>query len=160
MKKQQNNEFKKAYQIAIYVHGKQKRWNGKPYMSHIIGVTDILRQAGYNKHNLILVGLLHDTLEDCPKYQTQTIENIIKNKINKEILYKVQILTHNNNESYDNYIDRVVLNKDATIVKIADMVYNLADTIGCSQFPEQRKNYLRNFPKLLKVLINDNIKKN
>jgi len=63
------------------------------------------------------------------------------------------ILTHDEEESYDDYIDKVILNKDTTIVKMADMVYNMTYCANTSIGRIYKKKYLNNFPKLLEALM-------
>ena len=53
----------KAYVYAMQKHGKQKRANGDPYISHPLEVAAILTDMRLDEAT-IAVALLHDTIED------------------------------------------------------------------------------------------------
>jgi hypothetical protein len=61
------NDFRKALALAKKWHAGQKRKSGRPYIIHILTVTDILiRNYKVRDPMILLTSLLHDTLEDGP----------------------------------------------------------------------------------------------
>lgn len=49
--------------LAIQAHGDQK-YGDKPYVDHLDDVVDILRQTGWSDPDILMVGYLHDAIED------------------------------------------------------------------------------------------------
>ena len=59
--------------FALSVHGSDVRKDGKtPYMSHLLGVTEIVARYGGTPDEIV-AALLHDTLEDHPETVTPEI---------------------------------------------------------------------------------------
>ena len=52
-----------SYNFTKEAHKNQKRKSGEPYFNHCIEVASILADWGMDK-NMIISGMLHDTLED------------------------------------------------------------------------------------------------
>lgn len=122
--------IEKAYRFAEKKHEGQFRKSGDPYISHCLGVADILAglQAG---PQTICVGLLHDTIED-----TGTSREEIEREFGKEIadlveaLTKVTRLSDYKNVEFTAENHRkifVAMAKDvrAIIVKLADRLHNM-----------------------------------
>lgn len=122
--------IEKAYRFAERKHEGQFRKSGDPYISHCLGVADILAhlQAG---PQTICVGLLHDTIED-----TGTSREEIEKEFGKEIaelveaLTKVTRLSDYKNVEFTAENHRkifVAMAKDvrAIIVKLADRLHNM-----------------------------------
>ena len=69
LKKYQNIDKQKfeliydAYNFGKNAHEGQKRKSGKPYFTHCVAVATILADWGMDT-NIIISGLLHDTIED------------------------------------------------------------------------------------------------
>ena len=122
--------IEKAYLFASKKHEGQFRKSGDPYISHCLGVADILAklQAG---PQTICVGLLHDTIED-----TGTTREEIEEQFGKQIadlveaLTKVTRLSDYKNVEFTAENHRkifVAMAKDvrAIIVKLADRLHNM-----------------------------------
>ena len=112
-----------AEQVATKAHEGQTRWDGTPYIAHPARVAKWLRDQGYPKIYQI-VGWLHDTVED-----TGLLYEEIQDKFGPEVKKAVQCLTHDEDESYAEYIMRVRTNPTASVVKIADLNDNLSDLL-------------------------------
>lgn len=128
-----------AKSIAEEAHKDQYRNDKKtPYMSHIEGVVEILRNTQkfieeINEYSLIYdevfaVAYLHDTLED-----TTVTEEMLRGKMPFKVVEAVKILTRKENQSYDDYLVNVSVHRLARIVKIADMLHNLTDSPSKNQ---------------------------
>jgi guanosine-3',5'-bis(diphosphate) 3'-pyrophosphohydrolase len=53
----------RAYELAERAHGEQKRRSGEPYITHPVGVAEILAELGMDTPTIV-AALLHDTVED------------------------------------------------------------------------------------------------
>ena len=62
---------------------------------------------------------LHDLVEDFP--EVWTLQRLRTNGFSEDTIRMVQLLTHNPEESYDLYIQRISLNAGATLVKLSDL---------------------------------------
>ncbi len=58
-----DGRLRKAYDLAIEAHFKQKRYSGEPYFEHCLSVVEILADLRMDQATLI-AGFLHDTVED------------------------------------------------------------------------------------------------
>ena len=65
--------------------------------------------------------MLHDVFEDTDI----TIEYLRKEGFSEEVLIALNALTRRENESYDDFIGRVIENKTACKVKLADLSDNM-----------------------------------
>jgi (p)ppGpp synthase/HD superfamily hydrolase len=106
--------------LAIKGHGKQKRHNGEPYVNHPIRVGNSFKDE--IKRTL---GFGHDLREDKLKFYLR----FVKPHFPKEIDEAIDILTRRDGENYFNFIMRIrdSQNVDAVMVKVADVLDNLAD---------------------------------
>lgn len=106
-----------AIKIVIEAFHNKKDKSGKPYLHHLFRVAtpfignDILYEAA----------LLHDLIEDCPEWTEQKLREIFPDKV----VNIVTILTHDPAIPYDKYIDKIMSNKDAAMIKQADLIDNM-----------------------------------
>ena len=89
------------------------------------------------------VALLQDVVEDTDV----TIEALEK-EFPKEVTEAVRIMTHNNNESYENYVRKIKDNDIAKTVKLGDLAHNMDETrlagnekVSNEQIEKWRKKY-------------------
>ncbi len=66
---------------------------------------------------------LHDVLEDCPVSESELVEKGIPEKH----VDAVRLLTKTKGVAYEDYLEGVASSELASVVKIADMISNLAD---------------------------------
>ncbi|WP_428567037.1 MAG: HD domain-containing protein [Solidesulfovibrio sp. DCME] len=108
--------LEKAIKIAIEAHSGQLDKAGQPYILHPLRCmlkveTDIQR----------ISAVLHDVVEDTD----WTIEALQAEGFSKEVLEIVERVSRREDESYDEFIERVKGNKDAVAVKISDLEDNM-----------------------------------
>lgn len=107
----------KAISIAAQWYEKIKDKGGKPYILHCIRVMNNLCNPD---EELQCVAILHDCVEDG----IIDIQDLYNYWFTARVCEAVVLLTHSKLMSYDEYIQWLSFNKDAVLVKIADLKDN------------------------------------
>jgi len=123
--------FNKAYIKAESIHYGKKRRSGEAQFSHSLAVA--MKFKGDEEK--MSVAIMHDCPEDSP-FPEDCLEEI-KNEFPQSISFSLEKLTHDENMSYEDYIRDVSTDRNASLVKIADIEDNLPD---CK--PRHRSRYL------------------
>ena len=127
--------FTKALEFAAKMHRKQtRRDKTTPYILHPIAVAEIVREWGWPIKYQV-VALLHDTLEDT----TATEEDI--EEFGEDVLKAVKLLTKSDDCDEAEYIDRLMYNNMAYMVKAADKIHNMREVVT-SDDKEWAKKYV------------------
>ncbi len=105
-----------SIQIALNAYKGQKDKAGKTYILHPLRL-----MAKMDTQEEKSVALLHDVVEDS----SYTAEDLLNEGIPANVVDAVLALTKKEGEDYDLFIDRVLTNKLATKVKIADIEDNI-----------------------------------
>ena len=119
-----NHQVELALQIALDTHKGQVDLDGKPAILHALAVG----MAGENLTE-ICVGYLHDVVEDS----NITFNDLRERGVALKIIRTLQVLTHDKNVPYMDYIRSIEAsgNDTALKVKINDLRHNLhRGTIG------------------------------
>jgi len=111
------NMLGRAIEIAVSAHAGQVDKGGKPYILHPLWVMNQVRHLG---EDYMIVAVLHDVVEDTH----WTIDTLIKEKFNQEVMYALCLLTHDENLSYDDYIKGISVNPIAKAIKLKDLEHN------------------------------------
>ncbi|MBJ7579364.1 HD domain-containing protein [Devosia sp. MC532] len=101
-----------ALATALKVHQGQTDKGGAPYILHPIRVMMQLESDAER-----IVGLLHDSVEDCVWYTLDKVED----DFGTEIRAAVDAITKRAGEDYPEYLQRVKANEIARKVKLADL---------------------------------------
>ena len=118
-----NLESQIARSLAEIVHGKQTDKLGNPYMLHVLKVAFDVEHLGQDYY---VVGLLHDAIEDAGEKKASIIDDI-EFYFDDKIMDALDALTKQKGESYlHEYLPKVMQNKIAHAVKIADSSHNLS----------------------------------
>ena len=130
-------KIQKAIKFANKVHqvDQDQRRKGKkdPYIIHPLAVGLILSQTGATE-DIIVAGILHDTIEDCMPWGSITKE-VIEKEFNSEIARMVNDVTEQDKslswkERKKAAFDHIKhMDKDSIMVKSADVLQNLNDQI-------------------------------
>ncbi len=110
------NLIEKSLEIALEAYSGQYDKAGKIYILHPLRIMSKMKTE-----EEMSAALLHDVIEDS----RITAEDLLKHGIPENIVEAVQYLTKKNGESYDAFIERVLLNKLATKIKKADIEDNI-----------------------------------
>lgn len=109
----------RAIAIAATVHESQRDKANAPYILHPIRMMLRGRNAAEQ-----IVAILHDVVEDSD----WTLEQLAAEGFSEEIVAAVDCLSHRPEESYDDFIERVITNPLATQVKLYDLEDNMTLT--------------------------------
>lgn len=132
-----------ALGIARKAHDGQTDKAGKPYVTHPIRVA----QAVGTSETLQAAALLHDVIEDTDV----TFADLAAEGVSYRVQCIVDTLTRRDDESYDEYIRRVALDKDARAVKMCDLRDNL-DPVRCQDYANE--SLQRRYKRALSYLEN------
>ena len=109
-------QLQKAIELATEAHKGQTDRAGKPYIGHITRVM----QAGKTLEER-MAGVLHDIVEDTH----WTFEGLLRQGIPDNVVDAVRCLTKIEDESYDQFIERIKTNPIAIAVKLNDLRDNM-----------------------------------
>lgn len=110
------NIVEKSLKIALKAYSGKKDKAGKIYILHPLRI-----MAKMESDDERSVALLHDVIEDSD----YTSCDLLNEGIPAHIVEAVQTLTSVEGESYDLFVDRVLKNRLATKIKIADIEDNI-----------------------------------
>ena len=106
----------KAITIACEAHQGQSSINGEPYILHPLR---LLIKAESNEERIIAI--LHDVIE-----KTNISLADLKNKgFDQNIISSIDSLSRRRNESYIEYIERLMQNKISAKIKLLDLADNI-----------------------------------
>lgn len=108
--------LEKAIIIATNAHKGQLDKGGSPYILHPLR----LMFAMHNETEKICA-VLHDVIEDTEI----TLDYLRTEGFSEEVLYALDSLTRRSNETYDEFISRIINNNIASHVKLADLSDNM-----------------------------------
>ena len=111
-------EFKDYIEFIKEKHKGQKRIQGTPYYLHPLEVSNILREKGL-PGDYQIAGLFHDLLAIS----------------NRDIAEAVRLVTKEKGYDMSEYMERIMRNDMARMVKLADRMHNLSEThLASSKF--------------------------
>lgn len=108
--------LEKAILLAVKAHSGQKDKADSPYILHPLRV-----MQNMDTESEMIVAVLHDVLEDTEI----TADDLRNNSFSEEILDAVQMLTKQEGEEYQEFIERIKQNPIARKVKLADIEDNM-----------------------------------
>lgn len=145
---QRTAEISRALAIAELAHnGQTRKGSTEPYINHPIRVANKIKQMAAdvpNKHQMVLVALLHDSIEDSNGLVTTA--TLLANKIDPRAVVAVERLstnlhkTANKADRYYSYLSNVVEDPIATVVKIFDTLDNISDRPSYKQLVKYSKS--------------------
>lgn len=106
----------KAIEIANRAHAGQVDKAGRSYILHPLRV-----MLSLDNEMEMICAVLHDVVEDSDI----TLEDLRKEGFSEEVIQVLDCLTKREGETYDGFIERVLVNKTARKVKLADLRDNM-----------------------------------
>lgn len=108
------NLLSKAIALAATAFEKKFDNGGSPYIMHLIRVMNGVDQSD---SELMQIAVLHDLIEDTDYF----LDDLISMGYSIRVTSALDLLTHREWESYESYIERLSVNKDAVAVKLSDL---------------------------------------
>ncbi len=90
--------------------------NNEPYILHCLEVMNGVSDKG---HYVMAAAVMHDLVEDTDV----TLEDL-KKTFPERVVSLVSLMTKDPNKTYDEYIERIMTDKDAIAIKMADLRHN------------------------------------
>ena len=106
-----------AILLATNAHAGQFDKGGNPYILHPLTVMHKLKTTD---EELQCIAILHDVVEDTDT----TWEDLAKAGMSDRVIVGVAALTKQRGETYKDYKQKVLANKDAMLVKLEDLRTN------------------------------------
>lgn len=132
------SNLQRAIEIAVHAHRDQSTKDGQPYVLHPL--TLMMRVDSEIEK---IAAVLHDVVEDTPVTQ----DELKSEGFSDEVLAVVELLTHPEGMSYDDYIDRLAVNPIARKVKLADLGHNMDIT----RIPDPTQNDFERLQKYHRI---------
>ena len=143
-------------ELATTLHAGQFRKNGTtPYINHLLAVAEILSQYT-NDEDVIIAGLMHDTIEDVPGYTYdkltsdcgKNVADIVMGVTEEKFRGHKELPREERIKLFEEMILRNVANteragKGSILVALADKIHNLNSMI--EGFKEEGENYFSKF---------------
>lgn len=133
---------KKAICLMFKYQKDQIGKDNLPYVFHPWHVAETMKDE-----ERTIVAILHDVVEDTEL----TIEDIQNEGFSAEVINALKLLTHNENEDYYEYIERISTNPIAKDVKISDLTHN-SDLTRLTEINAEDKERTKKYQKCLKYL--------
>lgn len=138
--------IEKAYDYVISNMNSKKgftRKTGEDYYFHCLNTANILIMNGEMNEDCIATALLHDCIEDMDDCSMKDIANLTNQNVAKSVslLTKDKNINYKDDKNMKNYLDNILNDRNATLVKIADRMHNIS-TLN-SNFSESAKSAKR-----------------
>jgi len=161
------NKIIKAINFATRVHKGQAR-KGKldvPYITHPLVVGIMLVRVGAEE-DVVVAGILHDTIEDCEPYGSVTKE-VIEKEFGKKVAEMVDDVTEQDKsllwaERKKKALEHIPeMSLGSLMVKSADQLHNMTDQIEdykkegdkmFERFNASKKDQLNRYKKLIPTI--------
>ena len=137
------NMTRNAMRIAYQAHHLQVDKTNVPYIFHPMMVANMQKDE-----ITTTIALLHDVVEDT----AMTLEDLAK-EFPDEVIEALTLLTHDRNEDYFDYVERIKSNPYAKAVKLADLTHN-SDITRIEIIDEKAQRRLDKYQKAIKLLTN------
>lgn len=124
---QHPDKIKQAQLLAEFAHAEQL-YGSEPYMFHLHGVAEIAKSFPSARDiglvDVVVTAYLHDVIED-----TCINSSLITNRFGSNVCSAVCALTKRGDQEYNDYIGMIRMNPLALLVKKADTMFNLQQSV-------------------------------
>ncbi|MBT4684929.1 MAG: HD domain-containing protein [Candidatus Marinimicrobia bacterium] len=134
--------LERAIEIAVEAHKGQKDKAGNPYILHPLRLMFQMKTD-----NERMAAVLHDVVEDSD----WTLDDLRKENFDNEVIDAVNLLTRDDNDSYEEFVQKAASNPISKAVKIADITDNL-DLSRISKMTEKDVDRVKKYQRVLKIL--------
>lgn len=133
---------KKALKLCFEAHKNQADKSGLPYVFHPFHVAEQM-----TVEKTTIVALLHDVIEDT-SYTLQDLRNL---GFDEDVLGALELMTHDKNVPYMDYVAKIKGNAIAKTVKLADLSHN-SDLTRLDEINEAALNRVEKYKAAIKLL--------
>ncbi len=136
----------KAMKLAYDSHAGQLDAGGIPYIFHPYHLAEQM-----DSEKRVCIALLHDVVED-----TNVTLKQLQEEFPAEIAGPVALLTHDPKENYYDYIKKVCTDRDASFVKLADLLHNMTEARvqGCGVEEKDKNRWHEKYMRALYLVVN------
>lgn len=134
-----DNRLRMAIQAAQFFHRGHLDKAGQPFIGHPLRV-----MARLMTESEMIVGVMHDIVEDCPSVTLEFVENV--EWLRSSEIAGIDAMTRRPGEAYFDYINRCAADELGRVVKLADIEDNADPSRGWAGTPLSR--YRRAWPML------------
>ena len=134
--------LERAIEIAVEAHKGQKDKAGNPYILHPLRLMFQMKTD-----NERMAAVLHDVVEDSD----WTLDDLRKENFDNEVIDAVNLLTRDDNDSYEEFVQKAASNPISKAVKSADITDNL-DLSRISKMTEKDVDRVKKYQRVLKIL--------
>jgi len=136
-----DSSLNKAIAIAAGVHQNQRYFDDSPYILHPIRV-----MLQFDHAEKQTVAVLHDVIEKSDL----TCETLRREGFEETVVAAVDFLSKRPGEDYPDYINRVLRNKTAVEIKVADIEdkFETAEKHGIALAADKKKRFREALKKL------------
>lgn len=114
-----------AIALAAHIH-KDDLYGDGPYVFHLLQVLKSVQEQN-EPISVQVAAILHDAIEDHPDVEDDVIRFLQSHRILRTHSILKSLTRHYfGKETYNEFLDRVILDRDATVVKLADLQRNAA----------------------------------
>ena len=111
------SNLEKAILIAVQAHKNQRDKAGETYILHPLRL-----MLKMDSETEMIAAVLHDVVEDS----NWTLADLKREGFSEEVLSVIECLTRRDQETYEEFIERVKFNPTARKIKLADLEDNMA----------------------------------
>lgn len=151
-------QIDEAIKLAAHLHRNHTRIdkNSTPYISHLVSVAMILSEYT-NDEDIIIAGLMHDSLEDVPDYDYEKLLLDCGERVAKIVTHVTEPLDANKSEidqlpwltRKEAYLKNLKSGgKESAMVSAADKIHNTESLIRVAN--DEREAHLSRFKSSLK----------
>ena len=135
-------DTKKAIKLCFEAHRNQTDKSGLPYVFHPFHVAEQMPDE-----ETTIVALLHDVIEDT----AYTIDDLRKMGFSEEVLDALDLMTHDKNVPYMEYVAKISENEIARTVKLADLRHN-SDLTRLDEIDDKACNRIEKYKAAIRLL--------
>ena len=138
-------DTKKALRLCFEAHRDQTDKSGLPYVFHPFHVAEQMPDE-----KTTIVALLHDVIEDTP----YTLSDLRDLGFEEDVLAALELMTHDRNVPYMDYVAKIRENPIVRTVKLADLRHN-SDLTRLDETDETALRRLEKYKAAIRFLSED-----
>lgn len=136
---------KAALNLCFEAHKNQRDESGMPYVFHPFHLAEQMKDE-----KTTIVALLHDVVEDTDV----TLDDIRNMGFDDEVVAAIELMTHDPNVPYMEYVSQIKKNPISKAVKLADLYHN-SDITRLDEVTARDEERLKKYAEAIRLLEED-----